>query len=240
MSAWQGAWQVARFELKSGWSGYILTLIFFSYMALVQAPLLNDLFGEEMSRASLFAVDFVYLVTIPNLGFIMNKTIFKFWKEDPYTKKLMMWRTMPISLDQIVIGRLLQLVITILPIWFFYFLLQYVVTSSIRTQLNVGEYINYALFGLGCSVVFAVTYVFLEQGFPGKVYFVYCLSYIVLYGCIIWLLWTQHISIILSIVNAADHGNWRLTIVALLAAVVMLAAGKAAIHKRLRSRNLSN
>jgi hypothetical protein len=240
MSAWQGAWQVARFELKSGWTGYIFTLIFFSYMALVEAPLLNGLFGGEMSHSGSLAVDFMFLATIPNLGFIMNKTIFKFWKEDPYTKKLMMWRTLPISLDQIVIGRLLQLVITILPISVFYFLLQYVVTWSIRSQLNVGEYINYVLFWLGISLAFAVTYVFLEQGFPGKVYFLYCISYIVVYGFIIWMLWIQHLSIMLSIVNAADHGDWRLTIVALLAAAVMLAAGKAALHKRLRSRNLSN
>ena len=237
MSTWRAAWRIASYEIRTGWAGLLITMIMFTYVAVVTIPLLDDLLAGKLPGSYGWIPDYLYLTVLPNMGFLLNPSVLHYWRDDPYTKKLAAWRSLPISDAQIASGRLLQMILNTLPVWVFLFALQYGLLYR-EAGLGAGEYVNYALFWLGYSVLFAVMYVCLEQSLPGRAYFLACMCYVPLYLLLTLILHYSGITIVLRIAEAAEQGNWLPTGIMLALAAAAVWAGKAALQRLIGRRNI--
>lgn len=237
MSTWQAAWRLAVFEIRTGWPGLLITLIFFAYAAVVGTPLLDALLTGEIPGSYGWICDYLYLTVLPNMGFLLNPPALRYWRTDVYTKKLAAWRALPISDAQIASGRLLQLVVNMVPVWLFFFALEYMLVYR-EAGFAAGAYLNYALFWLGYSVLFAVMYVCLEQSLPGRIYFVACLCYMPVYALLTLLLQLSDVTVIVEMADAAKQGNWLPTGLMLALAAAAVWAGKAAVQRLIGRRNI--
>lgn len=238
MGLWQGAWRLARFELGTSKGGVVMTAVMFTYMAVIGMALLDDLFSGELGRRLRWAPDFIYLAMLPNMGFLLNRALTRVWQDDPYSRKLAVWRTMPISLKQIVLGRVISLVLLAIPIWLLFFGLQYGLSHAARSGLDLLEFANFSLFWLAYSYTAGMLYIYCEMGFSGRTYFTICLTSILIYVPAIYLIWLSGQTAIERVWEAASSGNWIPTLCAWAIALACLTAGRAAIERRIQSRDL--
>jgi hypothetical protein len=223
---WKGAWYLAKHELaKDRWKS-LLSLVLIGYVLLFTVPLINDVVqGEEEGMAS-WAVDFIYLTILPCLGFVMNQTMLRFWKENSYTKKLAQWRTLPISSKQIALGRIIQLTIVLFLALLVYFILQFLLVRGMGADIDAGSFILYGLFWFGYSLTMAIAYVYWEVGHSGKMYFLFNFIYImVLLVISISLTLFEIGNVVATTLNEIESGNWWITIAAITVSAVAFWAG---------------
>lgn len=215
MGLWKGAWCLAKHELVKDRWGSIFSLVLVGYLLLFSLPALNELFDEDES-SWMWTIDLIYLTLLPCLGFILNKTMINYLRENTYTKKLAQWRTLPISSKQIAFGRMIQLTIVLFLTELIFFVFQFVVLRSMGAELPVGTFVLYGLFWFGYSLTIATTYVYWEVGHNSKVYFIFNLCYMVsLIGVTLSLTYFGIGNVMVTSLKSIQEGNWWMVIIAI-------------------------
>ncbi|RCW48917.1 hypothetical protein [Paenibacillus prosopidis] len=237
MSEWKGAWFLAKHEmLKDRWRS-LITLAFIIYLLIFSIPLFTaDLEGE--SNPFTWATDFIYLSLLPCLGFVFNKTMMGYWKNDTYTKKMAQWRTMPISSKQIALGRLIQLTIVLFIAQLIFFTLQYSVLYMNHVNIPVLDFVMYGLFWFCYSLALATAYVYWEIGHTGKTYFL--MNFICIFGFLvitICLAVFKAGNIVVTSLHVIENGNWWIVLAVLAVTVAALFIGKNRMVERLEKRS---
>ena len=82
---WNGAWRIMRYELRTSWRGFIVTMLMFAYVGICELPLMDAMLSGELNRSMRWAVDFMHFCILPNMGFLLNRSAFRYWRDDPYT-----------------------------------------------------------------------------------------------------------------------------------------------------------
>jgi len=240
MGLWQGAWRLARFEIGTARGSILVTAILFVYMSVLGMVFMDDLFRGDLSRGARWAPDFIYLSILPNMGFLMNRAVLQYWRDDPYSRKLAVWRTMPISLKQIVLGRIMVMGLVAVPIALLFFGLQYGLSGPARESLSLLEYMNFALFWLAYALFSGIALIYCELGFSGRTYFIICCGTFILYAPLTLLLWLSGQTAIERTIHAAASGNWLPALCAWTVALIGFAVGRGVIERRIQSRDLLN
>lgn len=241
MSVWKGAWYLAKHELyKDRWKS-LISLAFIGYLLLFSVPLFSEALSDEDAAALNWATDFIYLSLLPCLGFLMNQTMVRYWKNNAYTQKMAQWRTLPISSKQIALGRLIQLTIVLFAALFIFFALQYISVRMMGTEILISHFVSYALFWFGYSLAIAATYVYFEVGHSGKTYLFMSFVYIFIFLLIsIGLAVFKVGNVVLASLQAIERGNGWIVLIALAIGILTLFVGTKLIEKRLENRSYTN
>ncbi|OMF32254.1 hypothetical protein BK133_14625 [Paenibacillus sp. FSL H8-0548] len=237
MGLWKGAWYLAKHELvKDRWKS-LFTLVMIGYVLLFTVPLINDVVQGEEGGMATWAADFIYLTILPCLGFVMNQTMMRYWKEDTYTKKLGQWRTLPISSKQIALGRIIQLTIVLFLSQLVFFTLQFLFVRGMGADIDAGSFILYGLFWFGYSLTMAIAYVYWEVGHSGKTYFLFNFIYIIVLLVISLCLTLFKIgNVVVTTLNEIESGNWWITLAVIAVSAVAFWVGVNRIGNRLENR----
>lgn len=238
MGLWKGAWYLAKHELaRDGWKS-LFTLLFVGYLLLFTVPMMNNVLIGDSDQMMNWATDFLYLTFLPILGFVINQTMMRYWKEDSYTRKMALWRILPISSRQIALGRIIQLSVVLFCAHLVYFILQFVLVRSMGAELSVVTFIQYAVFWFGYSLTIAIIYVYWEIGHSGKTYFFSNLIYIAVL-LIVTVCFTTFNggTMVASTLHAIEDGSWWLPIIAIAVCVIAILIGVNRIENRLESRS---
>lgn len=231
----QGAWHIAKHELSRDWLGMIFTVLFSLYLALMTIAIYND--DEQITS---WLLDMLFIVTFPSLAFVMNKTTMRFWKEDTYTGKLAEWRTLPIPLSHLVMGRLLQLVLVLTLVLTIFFTTQYILVDRLHEQLSVGAYMLFALFWYFYALSMAVLYVYFEIGHTGKAYAMFCYVSVVGFLLLCAILGITKFHVVEGLLDALEEGDWWYTAAAFVICAVTLYSGYRIIKRRLKQRHYAD
>ncbi|MFB9325653.1 hypothetical protein ACFFSY_06920 [Paenibacillus aurantiacus] len=240
MSSWQGALMLFRHEMRRSWVGVLITIGFFSYFGFILVLVIGDMLSgmQNGEGDAAFPIDFLMLSLLPNMGFIMNRTVFSYWKTNPYTRKLAYWRTLPIGFQSIVLYRMLQLVAMIAIVGIYFFGIEYAFVAEFREMLSFGQYLLFALFWMGYALLVASTYMFAEQCYSGRTYFIVCWCYIVMYALVVAGLWYLDISPTRLSIELAGEGNPAGALILIVAGIVALLVSGHYIRQKLERRNL--
>ncbi|MFF2091567.1 hypothetical protein [Paenibacillus sp. NPDC058174] len=197
-------------------------------------------FEEKVPDSVIWFLDYAFILIFPNFGFAMNRTTMRAWKEDGFTDKLAEWRSMPIPLKDLILGRMLQLFIILLPMVVLFFSIQYLSIPSLRDNIDLGTYGLFALFWFCFAIGIAVTYIFFELGYSSRMYSIYCIVLMIIVGSILVGIKLAGVNVVLGLLRELQAGHWWYTAGAMLYAVIALAAGYAIIVNRLRKRSFIN
>ncbi|WP_188888310.1 hypothetical protein [Paenibacillus radicis (ex Gao et al. 2016)] len=159
------------------------------------------------------------------------------WKEDGFTEKLAEWRSMPIPLKELTLGRMMQLFIILLPMIVLFFSIQYLSIASLREHIDLGTYGLFALFWFFYAIGIAVTFIFFELGHSSRMYTIYCFVFMIIAGGLLVAIKLTGVSVVLGLLRELQAGHWWYTAAAMLYAIISLAAGYTIIVKRLRKRS---
>ncbi len=234
---WKGAWYLAKHELaKDRWKS-LFTLFFIGYLLLFTVSLINDGFEGENGSFGNWSLDFIYLSILPVLGFVVNKTMMRSWKENSYTRKIAQWRTLPISSKQIALGRIIQFTIVLFAAQLVFFLLQFLIAREMGVDISTGNFVLYGISWFGYSLTMGIGYVYWETGHSGKTYFFFNIIYLVLLLVISISLSLLDIgNIVAGSLHAIENGSWWLPIVTVTASVITAILGVKRIENRLDKR----
>ncbi|MFD1955623.1 hypothetical protein ACFSL6_16005 [Paenibacillus thailandensis] len=214
MNKWQGAWHIARHELARGKIGSIITVLFSAYLVFTTFPLYD--IPAEQPELSRNVLDFILLAVFPVLGFSFNRSTFRYWREDICTHSLAQWRTMPIPVESIALGRLLMLAIHLVPAAVLYFTALYFAVPGLKEAYDVGPYILGALFWLFYSLGVASVYLYYELTLSGKRYTVVCFVVLFLFVAVAIGAGMAELALVVGVFDAIQQGSWWYTALALL------------------------
>ncbi|WP_169087965.1 hypothetical protein [Paenibacillus sp. PL91] len=240
MELWKGAWYLAKHELaRDRWKS-LFSILFIGYLLLFTVPLLNDVIDGDKERALYWAADFIYLTLMPCMGFILNQTMMRYWKDNSYTKKLAYWRTLPISSKQIALGRIMQLAIVLFATQFLFFIAQFILVRNMGADISTLHFALYGLFWFGYSLTMAIAYVYWEVGHSGKIYFLFNMAYIfVLLVFSLGLTVLMHGNIVVVSLQAITNGHWWIALATIAISVAAIFIGVNRIENRLEKRSYS-
>jgi hypothetical protein len=182
LEVWRKAWWLAKHEMKRGWGGWIVSIIFFLYAAVV----LGTMAGQEMTvrpgkavyYVSGIGINLFALAVIPNLGFFFSRRHFTYFRKDSFTKRLAFLKRLPVSDEVLLISRYMQLVVATACMSVVLFLPIFIVYQSDLTpvvRLSAWEFVEFSLIWIGYSLAMGSFYVYWEMGSSGKTYFTSCL-----------------------------------------------------------------
>ncbi|GFN29962.1 hypothetical protein [Paenibacillus xylaniclasticus] len=238
MNGWRGAWSLAKFEWRRERIGMMIMLLFICYLLMIVYSFFNNMNDPDTLKMS-WTVDTLHLALLPILGFPMNRTIMRAWRENSFTNRIISLRTLPISVRQIVAGRLIQLMGTLALGQAVYFIALYAISDTLRGELDIGTYIGFVLFWFGYSAGIAGTYTFLEQGFSGKTYTLWSFLYLLLYFGTGYVLYNEKQSVTFGVIRELQHGNWWYTAGSLLFGVILILLVYIFTSMRLKVRSYS-
>ncbi|GLX68882.1 hypothetical protein [Paenibacillus glycanilyticus] len=232
MNIRQGAWHIAKHELSRDWLGIVFTVLFSLYLAFITIAVYND-----TEQTTSWLLDLLFMVAFPSLAFVMNKTTLHFWREDNFTGKLAEWRTLPIPLSHLVIGRMIQLVIVLTLVLTIFFTIQYVLVDRLHEHLSVGAYLLYVVFWYFYALSMAVLYAYFEIGHSGKTYAVFCFIYVAVFVLICVGFGLTHVGIVDGLLDEAEKGHWWYSAAALVVCILTMYTGYWIIKRRLKQRH---
>ncbi|GBG11784.1 hypothetical protein PAT3040_06631 [Paenibacillus agaridevorans] len=239
MGKWKGAWFLVRSELLWARWKFIMPVLFVGVMLLFMVPFFSDGLNGEAAVFSYWGIDLYALLLFPCLGMMGTQANF-YWKSDMYTKKLEVWRTLPISLGQIALGKFLLYLTVSLPCMILFFTGFYFSVHFINPSFEFQAFLQFAIFWIFYTMVAGFLYLYVEIGYKGKTYFWYCM--LLTFGAIGALvgitIWTKE-SVLVNSYNTVLNGGWWLPTGAIAISAVCIPLGLRSIEKRLRERDLS-
>lgn len=239
MNEWQGAWHLAKQEWRKDRAGLFVTALFIAYMLILTRMFYLEP-ANQQAESSFWMVDFIQLAIMPMLGFPATRTLFKAWRDDCYTRKIIQWRTLPISLNQLVVGRMIQITGLLAIGVLIYFVILYGSVAPLREQLGIGPFIGFVLIWFSYSVVIASTYMFWEQGYSGKIYMLVSCAYAMIYLAVAAILAVYgKKSISQYLIRAMADGNWWYTVVALVCGAAIVYGMYRLTCRRLQVRSFT-
>ncbi|REK71588.1 hypothetical protein [Paenibacillus paeoniae] len=240
MNTWQGAWYLAKEELRRVRWKHLITLVFIGYLLIFLVPMFSD--GRiENSLFGYWALDFITITLLPMLGFMSTQNSGFYWKMDTYTKKLAAWRTMPITIKQIVLGRILLFLVNGIIAMIVFFTIYYLFARSLGADIELLDFILYALFWIGFSIAVGIIYLYLETGFSGMKYFWFCtaISLFLLVGMVVYTYFFKNSLVLLSYRTIAQ-GGWWMPLIMIVLAIAVFFFGRIIMDKKLRTRSYTS
>ncbi|WP_270165387.1 hypothetical protein [Paenibacillus sp. SYP-B4298] len=236
MKHWRGALHLLRFELKRDWPSFIFNILFYTYLAIILTPFVDEstVYYQRLS----WMVNFLYLSLLPCMGFALNRTIFRYWQDDLYSRKVAMWRTMPIAIGEIVWARLLHLKLMTGIGILYYFGLHYVALDQLwNTVPHPVVYMGQVIVWYAYALAMGVTLVYWEICYSGKTFVIISFVYTLIFVGIAVMLQRMGIDVNTFIMGQMNGSGWWIM---LLASVVVAAAaivsGAALMTAKLKKR----
>lgn len=187
MQEWREAWHIVKHELSKSWIALVLSVLLYMYFAIVVGPTAWGDWPGGSWRWQNAWIDFMYISFMPVMGFVLNRTMLRVLQDDSFTRQLVYYRSLPIPYRVVIKGRMLQ-VLLMLPINATgFFIIQYLLVAQFRA-LGWSEFIGFALCWAGYGIAVAATYIYWEQLYSGKQYFIISFLYVVGYLLVVTVL----------------------------------------------------
>ncbi|MFC5699687.1 ABC-2 transporter permease [Cohnella faecalis] len=237
MSVWQAVKHLGRFQLKSDWLGFVLTLLFVLYSGGLISVTLNDVLTDpETPKNANGLIDWMYLCLFPAFGLLINKNSISVWRNNTYHKRLSHWRTMPIPAEAIVLSRWLQAAVMVPLNGLVYLFLQYAISSGLRAEATAIQWLENAIVWIGYGLVVNAFFIFLELGYDGKKFTVIYTSFFVVSAAAVAFLTWQDIHVVDTVLAQIQTGRVWLPILSVLLAAVAFREGFRLTLRRIKSR----
>ncbi|SHN30496.1 hypothetical protein [Gracilibacillus kekensis] len=184
---WKDSWWLAKKELSFQFPGILLTLLATIIIAFFTVPQLDALVREMYSNETLywnpFLLDLIFLGVTPSFSalfvwgpYLSLRTI----KEDPFGKRMALYRSLPISMDVLIRSRILSmLVIFIIMSSAFYTIIFLMLPDSFFYNVEASQFLRFALTWFGYALVLGSVNTYIEFGTNGRVLYIFPLLFLI-------------------------------------------------------------
>lgn len=231
-TAWRIVWNdLIRFK----W-GLFMTIVFSAYIAVMSGVMLQALLNGYVSKVFKGMADFVFLVTIPNLGFLFTRRTMRYMKDDSYTKWMRKLRTLPIDARTVVLSRIMQMLVALFINMSVMLVGQYILSDKIRSLGWSGSF-SYVLMLAAFAVAVNWVYISLEMSLSGRLYIKYSFLLLGVMTVVSVLVGAANGSILLATVGVAQSYPWISIVLSIVIIVNSIIIGMNRLRKIVLKRD---
>lgn len=171
------AWWLARKELQFykiplGFS-VLATILIAALISMNLEQSIRNATLPEMANDQFWFIDFVFVLVTPSLAAIFMSgpyLSFRAIKEDPFSKRMAFYRSLPIPIKILALSRTIIMLITLTLLSIvFYSTITIALHDRLFQYLTFGEYFTFVLIWLGYAVALGGMNPYIEYGTSGKV-----------------------------------------------------------------------
>lgn len=240
------AWWLARKELTIQWPAMFASFLFVFLFSLVSSKTL-DLFVEMGFRTpgalfNRFALDIILVGAAPSFSvlfmsspYLRQRTI---W-EDPFSKRMALYRSLPIPVNVLAKSRMIQSLLTLFTMsTLFYITMYFTLSDRVLAYFTSSELIILMLVWFGYALFLSGLSIYIEVGTNGKALWGFPLLFMILFTIVFLIVYNETGRGIVewSFVYARRFG-WYAIILPLLSGVCGSYAWYKILTRRLRERN---
>ncbi|GAE25342.1 hypothetical protein JCM9140_1332 [Halalkalibacter wakoensis JCM 9140] len=170
------AFWLAKKEFRQHWRPVMLTVLVTAFWGLIvtqrMPQLISNLFVTEKPYSPDFIIDAFFIGMTPSLAAIFMSGPYLSWrtiKEDPFTKRIALFRSLPISVAVLALSRTIMMLGTwLLMSTVFYLIITIGLSEEFFSHISLSTYAAFIVFWLGYSLALGGLNPFLEYGTNGK------------------------------------------------------------------------
>ncbi|MDT8978189.1 hypothetical protein RQP50_18345 [Paenibacillus sp. chi10] len=232
------AWMLVKSDLVRFKWGLLMTVAFSVYMATMSGLVLRELFrGDEvLTRAFKGVADFVFLFTIPNLGFFISRRSMRYMKDDSYTKWMRKLRILPIDARTIVYSRTMQMCVALLINMSIVIVGHYLLSETLRS-LGWISILSYVFMLVAYAVAVNWLYISCELSMSGRRYMRYTFILLGVITMVSVLIAVADGSILQTVVDVARSYPWMGIVLSIVIIVNSIVIGMNRLHKIVLKRD---
>ena len=171
MTYWKAVKLITGHLWRREWLGMSGTIAITLYMGGFLSLSVDDLFSEEGTAPVFYGLmDWIFLLLMPCLGIVMNRTIFTMWREDTYSKRLAVFRAYPIPASAIVGARFAQFLALASINTAIVMTMAFTLSPDLRNAVSGARWFEFAVLWACYSVIVNAVLALLELGASGKRY----------------------------------------------------------------------
>lgn len=232
------AWMLVKSDLVRFKWGLLMTVAFSVYMATMSGLVLRELFrGDEvLTRAFKGVADFVFLFTIPNLGFFFSRRSMRYMKDDSYTKWMRKLRILPIDARTIVYSRTMQMCVALLINMSIVIVGHYLLSETLRS-LDWISILSYVFMLVAYAVAVNWLYISCELSMSGRLYMRYTFILLGVITVVSVLVGVADGSILQTVVDVARSYPWMGIVLSIVIIVNSMVIGMNRLRKIVLKRD---
>ncbi|MBB6730117.1 hypothetical protein [Cohnella zeiphila] len=178
MNSWRAVGAIVAFELRREWGGVLITGLFAAYFGVIFIGLDDPTDASGNAKHFLVTMtNWIYLFGFPLFGSPMSRNSFHCWRDDPFSKKIAHWRTLPIPLPTILVARFLQTAAIMIVIGGLFAAAEYLLHSRVRDLATPAEWAATTVVWMAYGLIVQILYIYLELGWSGKIYVKWYLAF---------------------------------------------------------------
>ncbi|MGP4040063.1 hypothetical protein ACTWP4_09235 [Gracilibacillus sp. D59] len=190
---WKESWWLTKRELKMQFPGIIVTLLVTIFIGGLAVPTLYSfvlnifddptlysnriIFDEEVLYIDSFIIDVIFLGITPSFSalFMWGPYLsFRTIKDDPFGKRLAVYRSLPISTNVLTVSRILfMLSIFLLLSAAFYLTIFLSLPDAFFNFIGYTDFLSFMLFWIGYALTLGSVNTYIESGTNGKVLYIF-------------------------------------------------------------------
>jgi len=236
MRGLQAVRTVFVFEMKREWFGVVVTTLFALYFGIVFVFTVHPGANGEPAVFMSGMRDWVYLFSFPLFGCLMHRTVFHYWRHDPFTKRIAHFRTMPVPVAAIVGARYAQSLLMQFLAGGMFLAWQFIVSTDLQKLAGIGQWIAAGLVWIGYGMLVQTFYIYLELGCSGKTFVLYYAAYTAAMGAAGIALGLAHESLFLDVLRAVQRYPVMCILAVWVAAALAARIGRRLTMERMRRR----
>lgn len=223
------AFWLAKKEIKYHRLSLLFTLLVTIFFALITSVLLDEsvqkTFGPDIMHYNFFLLDVIFFIFTVSLSanFMSGPYLsFRAIKEDPFSKRMAMLRTLPIPVPVLSLSRILMMLMTLLVLSsVFYGTLAIALPEQFFQHIGPVEFVVFILFWFGCALILGGLNPFIEYGTSGKVLHLTPYIYFVIMAVIFTAFYQLFdIGLVEMILLGVKSNGWTLALFSLLPGIV--------------------
>lgn len=186
---WKDSWWLAKQEIKFQWPAFISTLMVTLIIALLTVSLLNQYVSKTFEWQDIYfnywVLDLIFIGITPSFAALFMSSPYlsvRTIKEDPFGKRMEVYRSLPIPIEVLSKSRILLMFATLFVMsTAFYGTLLIALPASFYQHIPYTEFVIFILIWFGYAMGLGVLNTYIEFGTNGKILFLFPVIFLVLF-----------------------------------------------------------
>lgn len=174
---WRNARRLAGRELRRSCRSFLWTTVFTAVAALFASTLVYGFY--EVEELTDFFVDMFFLLVCANLSLNWAAVDYLQPGADLLSKRLRFLKSLPIAAWDLAVSRAAVIVVTLAIVAPVFFLVLYLISGELRTELGPAGYVSFVGIWSGYALLMGALEMYLEWSFSGDRLFAFQLVWIV-------------------------------------------------------------
>ncbi|SER74165.1 hypothetical protein SAMN04487944_10971 [Gracilibacillus ureilyticus] len=242
---WKESWIITKNELMILWQSFLGTLLATILIGMMSASLLEQMvpvLTDEEHLYSSIPLDILFLFLTPCYSTIFLSSpylSFKTIKEDPFGKRMALYRAMPVSTSILAGSRLLLMIVTFVALSITYYIsITFSLSDSFYQLVTMETYIPFIVFWLGYSLLIGSLNVYIEYGTNGKILYIFSFLYGLVMVTVIIIFWTiWNSGMVEAVLKMVNQTGWLSAVLMLILGIISFICWGMLLKKRLNNRD---